>query len=326
MALRRQLYIIVLLGIWAKALDAQQAAQYSLYMFNPYESNVAYAGFDGSISAAAVYRNQWSGLSGSPESGYLSIHAPVYRLQGAVGAIIEMDRLGVEENLRIGVSYNHIRQIDGMYFSLGMQLGYQQKTVDGSRLRARDGEYRDGQVQHNDPRLSEGLWGGGSPTIGLALYHINDYFEGGVQFSRLAVAPIEDTETGLSLQTSTHLEIYLASQYGLLEDMSVHGSLLVKSDFAQWQTELSSWLSFQESYSLGLSYRGFGAASRDALIIFGQIRLGDLWTAAYSYDLGISTLQRVHTGSHELMIKYILDRRIGEPRQTPVVHNPRFLD
>lgn len=43
-------------------LHAQQTPQYSLYAWNPYQFNPAYAGTESTLVVTGVYRQQWSGL------------------------------------------------------------------------------------------------------------------------------------------------------------------------------------------------------------------------------------------------------------------------
>ena len=46
---------------------------------------------------------------------------------------------------------------------------------------------------------------------------------------------------------------------------------------------------------------------------------------AYSYDVPLSALSTVNTGSHEIMINYNLNKVIGNPLPARIIYNPRFL-
>jgi hypothetical protein len=54
------------------------------------------------------------------------------------------------------------------------------------------------------------------------------------------------------------------------------------------------------------------------------MRLNTDWTLAYAYDIGLSPLNNVQQGSHELVLKYNLNKKIGYPKALKVIHNPRF--
>ena len=75
-------------------LFAQQDAQYTQYMYNTVSVNPAYAGSRGHLSIAALYRNQWVGLDGAPETQTLNFHTPMgYRGVG-LGVSIVNDKIG----------------------------------------------------------------------------------------------------------------------------------------------------------------------------------------------------------------------------------------
>jgi len=293
-------------------------------MFNPYRSISAYAGFDGTLSMHGAYRSQWSGLEGSPEGQYVSAHLPIYRWSGAVGGSLSSERLGAETNTRISISYNYIVQADWGYLSIGLLAGALQKRIDGSQLRTPDGEYRDGVIIHNDPRLGSGTYAGITPSIGVSLYYVSDLIEGGVQLSDILASSISLDDV-IEVQQVRKFTAMVAGHYKLPYDLVVHPSVMLQSDFVQWQTEVAAWVEWRSSYGLGLGYRDLTAGG-DALLLLAHLRLGEKWTLSYAYDLGLSSLQTVHSGSHEVVMHYKLTRRVGEATPAPVIHNPRLLD
>ncbi len=56
------------IGMALQGLFAQQDAQYTQYMYNTMSVNPAYAGSRGQLSFAGLYRAQWIGLDGAPET------------------------------------------------------------------------------------------------------------------------------------------------------------------------------------------------------------------------------------------------------------------
>lgn len=92
--------------LFSLSVMAQQPAQYSLYMFNQYNFNSAYAGLDESVSATGIFRQQWVGLEGSPSTQNFNVHLPLYMIKGSFGLGIENDALGAERNLKITAAYN----------------------------------------------------------------------------------------------------------------------------------------------------------------------------------------------------------------------------
>ena len=166
------------------SLFAQQPSQYSLYMFNPFSFNPAYAGMDNSLSITGVYRKQWSGLNDSPITQNINIHAPLYVLSGGIGINVENDRLGLERNLSATLSYNFQLPVGDIgVFAIGASGGVFQKTLDGARIRTPEGIYEDGGtvIIHNDDlplpttEVSEM-----TPTFNAGIYFQSETFEAGL--------------------------------------------------------------------------------------------------------------------------------------------------
>ena len=84
---------IVLSFLGLLAINAQQEPQYTQYMYNTMVYNPAYAGSKGHFSIEALYRTQWVGLDGAPDTGTISFNTPV----------------GVSEKVGLGVSIIHDR-------------------------------------------------------------------------------------------------------------------------------------------------------------------------------------------------------------------------
>ena len=69
--------LVLLVGILGTEIaSAQQDPQYTQYMYNMNVVNPAYAGSKEGLSLTALYRKQWSGLDGAPETFTFSAHAP----------------------------------------------------------------------------------------------------------------------------------------------------------------------------------------------------------------------------------------------------------
>ena len=88
------LIVSLLAGLYS---FAQQDPQYTQYMYNPINVNPAYAGSRGVISIFGLYRAQWIGLEGAPQTATVSVNAPVGRNVGLGFSVIN-DRIGPMDN------------------------------------------------------------------------------------------------------------------------------------------------------------------------------------------------------------------------------------
>src|SRR5215216_1997866 len=86
---------------------AQQDAQFTQYMYNTININPAYAGSRGAVSIFGLYRTQWVGLDGAPETSSFSVNTPVGSNVG-LGISLVNDKIGPtnENNLSADFSYS----------------------------------------------------------------------------------------------------------------------------------------------------------------------------------------------------------------------------
>src|SRR2546430_5631376 len=84
-----------------QAAHAQYDPMFTQYMFNEMYINPAYAGSHENIAAAALYRNQWSGLEGAPITQTFSIHAPISKQKIGIGLNILHEEIGVTHRLAL---------------------------------------------------------------------------------------------------------------------------------------------------------------------------------------------------------------------------------
>ena len=102
----KKLILILFALVIAQEITAQQDPQYTQYMYNMNIINPAYAGISEGLSIGALYRSQWVGLDGGPETFTFNIHSPVGK-QLALGLSVISDKIGpVEEtNAYVDVSF-----------------------------------------------------------------------------------------------------------------------------------------------------------------------------------------------------------------------------
>lgn len=301
-------------------LVSQNASQHSLYMIDIYNHNVAYGGFDRSLSANFNYRNQWSGLPGNPEQFYVNAHLPVYLLNGGAGFSFYTDRAGALRKTGFMISFNRVRSFRGGIFSFGGSLGLRQTAIDGSVIRTPEGIYQGG-FSHEDPILGINTDTGTSPSWSLAFYTATDFFDFGISVNDLFVNQV--TLDQINFEQSRGIDIYSAIPF-LVSDLEIQTSLYIKTNLQQTQGELSAMAKNGNVFG-GVSLRGFNENSFDSVVFFGGIKLNEHYTLSYSYDAGISALSDSTQGSHEININYNLNKLIGIGLPPEIIYNPRNL-
>lgn len=300
----------------------QQATQYSMYMLNPAQFNPAYAGMEETLNFTGVFRRQWLGLSGSPSQQVLSAHMPVDFISTGIGLTFEGDNLGARQYSNFNLQGNYQLQMGSGDFSIGANVGYVQLNWDGSELRTPDGIYNNGVINHSDDLPINSI-AAASVTFGAGVYYKSENLEFGLSANNLT-EPAVNTGT-ISLNLKRHLFFNASYQMDISRLIEIKPALIIKSDLISVQTDFSLMFGFDERFMMGAGIRGYNSESIEGIPIIGGWQLSDQLLLAYSYDISISPLANVNTGSHEIMLKYRIANEIGKGKLPKVIYNPRFL-
>lgn len=324
--MKQHITLLAIAGLLAAAatLPAQQTAQYSLYMMTPLNWNPAYAGMDNSLSITAGIRRQWAGLEGSPSSQYVDAHLPLYFLRGGVGISFENDLLGAERLTTTGLAYNYQVPLGAGILSLGGRAAFVQRSLDGSRIRTPDGIYGEpGSISHQDDLLPLGQSSGQVPAFGAGAYFQSERYNAGLSVNNINQGSAD--LNGLNLQLARHYFFTFGANFDLSSDFTLHPSLILRSDLVQLQTDVSAIVRYNDNFFAGASFRGYNSNSIDAVAMIFGLNLSSNIRMAYAYDLTLSGLRAVSNGSHEVMLSYNLNKRIGAGQPPRIIYNPRSL-
>lgn len=308
-------------------LYSQQPAQYSLFMMNKLNWNPAYAGLDNSLSLTGVYRSQWQGIEGNPVTQNINVHMPLYMFSSGVGLKLENDELGAETRINATLMYNYQLPVGRKgILSIGGSATLAQRSLDGTKIRTPDGDYTiDGSILiHNDDILPVTEINASTTTFGAGIYYYSEKFEAGLS-TRHINEPSVDLNDNISIQLTRAYFLSAAAHFDLGGSLSFHPSLLVQSDANQTQTDLAAIFRYNDNISGGASLRGYNSNSLDAVAFIVGFKLSENISMAYAYDLTLSALNQVSNGSHEIMLNYNLNKRIGTGRPPKIIYNPRSL-
>lgn len=115
--------LVLLIGIYFQ-VNAQQEPQYTQFMYNKLPLNAAYTGARDVVSIRALYRNQWTGIKGAPQTATLSVHSPLKNENIALGTYIVNDRLGVTNQTWVDASFAYrIKIKEKMRLAFGINAG-----------------------------------------------------------------------------------------------------------------------------------------------------------------------------------------------------------
>lgn len=126
-------------------LKAQQISIYNHFYQLPQIQNTAYFGYDSVTTASLLYRNQWSGINGSPESQLLTIEGRLPLDGAGIGLNIENQSFNIlgKTSLYLGSAYG-VKLAPDHQLRFGLAVGMMQHRVDFFKVQNADA---------NDPAL-----------------------------------------------------------------------------------------------------------------------------------------------------------------------------
>lgn len=315
--------VVTLICTASFALQAQQAAQSSLAIFNPFQWNPASAGLRGNTGANLGARLQWAGLEGAPTMQTANFHAPFEIFRGSLGVKLSNDALGATSSQRAMLAYSYKLPLGSGILGFGIGAGAIQRVLDGANLRTPEGLYQGNITDHRDNLLSAGRMQGMEPVFEAGVYYQDRRIEVGLSATNL-------NRPGVDMGNFTMVEIpalYFNTtlNFELSSALTLSPSLWARSDGLQTQTDFSLLFRYKDNISAGASLRGYDAESLDAVSFITSFQLSEKLRIAYAYDLSLSSLRQVSNGSHELLLMYALPKIFGRLRLPPIIFNPRNL-
>lgn len=299
--------LIVMLLLAGFFASAQQDAQYTQYMYNTISVNPAYAGSRDVLSVVGLYRSQWVGLDGAPETQTLSIHSPVGNKVG-LGLSIVNDKIGPSNQTYLDVDFSYTLNVGTTAkLALGIKAGANLLNVDYNKLTGED----DMIFQDNiDNRFM--------PNVGIGAYWYDDkYYLGLSSPDLLETEHYDDDEVAESYLAKERLHAYLMGGYvfDLDYNLKLKPAFLVKAvDGAPLQVDLSANFLFNEKFTIGAAYRWSAAVSGIA-----GFQISDQLMIGYAYDQETTELRRYNSGSHEIVLRFELFKNVGN------TISPRFF-
>ncbi|WP_428979736.1 PorP/SprF family type IX secretion system membrane protein [Flagellimonas halotolerans] len=302
------LFALFLFGV--ASMHAQQDAQYTQYMYNTVSVNPAYAGSRGHLSIAGLYRNQWLGLDGAPETQTLNVHTPVgYRGVG-LGLSIVNDKIGPTSETYFDVDFSYtIKTSDEGKLSFGLKGSAHMLDIRYSEL---DEFEVDPQLQSQQDIQNKF-----SPNIGAGVYYHTDKFYAGISAPRMLETTHFDSSSASTAKEQMNLYLITGYVWDLNPSLKFKPTLLTKTvQGAPLQVDLSANFMLNEKFIGGVAYRWDAAFS--GLMGF---MLSDQFMIGLAYDREISELGAAtfNDGSFEIILRYDFIRNIGNMK------SPRFF-
>lgn len=286
--------IFILTVVFCLVTHAQQEPQYSQYMYNMSTVNPAYAtGQSGLISTGILYRKQWTGIEGSPQTANVFANIPMnQKIELSVNYV--NDKIGDAipvTNDYANVDFAYITRIsDKARLSYGLKAGINSFRIDPS-----------GSDVATDPAFADNT----STTqlnIGAGLYLFTNNFYAGISSPNLLPSDIDIDGIGVA-QTKTHIYGVFGYVFDFVNEVKLKPSMVIKQVLDSPLTfDLSINSLIYDKFELGISYR-----YTDSFIALAGFNITKNLKVGYSYDFSVSELSGYNNGSHEIVLLFNFD-------------------
>ncbi|MEM6963674.1 MAG: type IX secretion system membrane protein PorP/SprF [Bacteroidota bacterium] len=316
----KKILTTIILASFALITFAQQEPQYTQFVYNKLGLNAGYAGSQETACLTVMFRNQWLGLKGAPNTQVLNFNMPILDRRVGIGGSITRSAIGISERITIEGTYSYrIRVATGM-LGLGVQTS----------MRYLSNDFSSDELVSSAPLALDGAIPNGFrskyvPNFGAGAYFQNEKFYLGVSVPRLLSNNVDFNEDGMRLSEET-LHAYLMTGYLLEinEKVDFKPQLLVKyAAHAPFDADINASFVFSDLFTAGLTYRLGGGLERNSgesidVLLGAQINSSFLF--GISYDITLTKIREYTSGTIEGVVRYC----VGKTEEKELI-NPRFF-
>lgn len=326
---------ILLTGL--SKMNAQQDPYMTHYAFNRSLFNPAVAGANGQFCASVLSHYQYLGYEDrtpefypdpnnpsnlpkaeknvGPKTNAFTFTAPITKY-GGLGIAFMSDKLGYEESTNIKVSAaGRYPMLSGANISVGFEVNFLQKGLDGTKLKP---------LAPLDPKIPSSNVKDMHPVFGAGVYYLDpmanavstrDFWAGISVLGLNSPEFVYNTGSSPDVVFSTPTKhIYVSGGITMLNfmnnpDLEFLPSVMFKMNRGVFQTDLTALAKYQGRLWGGIAYRGiankFNSDAFSILLGYSGFK-GNLQglRIGYSYDLTLSKILSVSSGSHEIQLNY----------------------
>ncbi|MCC4922836.1 type IX secretion system membrane protein PorP/SprF [Flavobacterium chungbukense] len=285
--------LIIFFMFFSIVSNAQQDAQFTQYMYNTIEVNPAYAGSRGVLSVFGLYRTQWVGLEGAPQTSTFSVNTPLNNSDLGLGVSLVNDKIGptTENTLSADLSYT-IPTSESWNLSFGIKGTANLFNLDVNKL----------SMEDQDDQQFQNLKNKFSPNVGAGLYFHSDRAYIGLSVPNFIETNRYDSDDTAIFKEKINYYLIAGYVFNLdrLEYIKFKPALMTKMvEGAPLQVDVSGNFMFNDKFVLGLAYRW--SASVSAMAGF-QVTKG--MYLGYGYDHETTQLKKYNSGSHEIFLRF----------------------
>jgi type IX secretion system PorP/SprF family membrane protein len=313
--------------LWAFAAVAQQDHQYTQFMYNKLLVNPAYAGTRGVPSLTAIYRNQWAGFDGAPQSALLSLSSPFLSPRVGVGAVLSHQQAGLQRDFFGNLAYSY-DLIAGEQTSLRVGV---QGSIRSLSLNFSEATTADPGGPGIDPSLMNQRVNDIYGNVGAGVYatFMQRYYVG------FSLPRIYSNVIGLNNDPGVNTAKEYRHYYGtagavlpLSDGIKFLPAVLIKYvDGAPLDADLNLNLDVNDKFTFGISGRLGGDSGLESVDLLAYWQATPQVGIGAAYDFALSRVRDYTAGSFEVLLQADLKKQQSKKgkKGKKNLANPRFF-
>jgi len=296
----KKLTLLFLVSISAVTY-AQQMPQTTLYGYNMYAVNPAYAGLNNCTQIAVSHLNQWVKVDGAPATSMINLSTSLGQRFGIGGQLL-IDKIGMLQQFSGLGSLSYGMKFGEHRIRAGLSIGYNQYRLNPSTAIVFD---------PLDPIVNGGNQSAGAVNTDLGILYTFENIELAASTKQVLHTSSNfgySNTTGYGLRR--HFTGYAAYNIILTNKWDLKPSVFLKGINHVLQADINASATYNKFLNVGIGYR-----TQVGLIGRIGITLKDRYMFGYAYEAPMANMASYSSGSHELILKITLCR----PEKTPKI-------
>lgn len=299
---------LIILIVTGSSVWAQNDANFSQYFMSQGYYNAGYAGVTGDLNITGMHKQQWVNMSGRPQPFLITADRPFMlgKISTGLGVMFYSERIGLFQNMSVGLQLAYKRKLFGGTLSIGLQPGISNSKFDGEKVvLPDDSEKEEGENGgETDPAIPSSNVSGMAFDLNAGIYYAHKRFYAGVGIMH-ALEP--EMSYGDNFRSYIPRTINFTAGYNIqLKNplYELQPSVFMLTDMQSLIMDITARLVYNKMFNGGFSWRADNSRMGNTFVVllgatFGKFDVG------YAYDLPANKLIG-SGGSHELMVKFRL--------------------
>lgn len=312
----KQLILISIITMFIGVSYAQQDSQFTQYMYNMSVLNPAYATANkDQINLGGLYRTQWVGSVGGPQTGTFFVHSPISD-KIEIGLSIVNDKIGdIVNETNTFIDFAYVLSLGKNKLSFGLKGGLTFFDTDFNNFQLVD--------TSPDPAFANSI-SRVFPNIGAGLFYFSENYYLGLSAPNLLETKHLEKTDGIYTTGSENIHYFFTGGYVFNlndEKLKIKPAFMAKAvSGAPISIDVTTNVLINNFVEIGVGYRIEDSFS--GLVnfrVFRDLRIG------YAYDHTISNLGNFNSGSHEFILLFDLNKNNKKSKVYGYDKSPRFF-